>query len=65
MPLGEAQEFSCSVGIPYIESSAKLGINVVEAFNELVRIVQKFQAAEPTLLDAETRRKKKSICCIL
>lgn len=65
VPLDEAQKFSCSVGIPYIECSAKLGINVVEAFHELVRIVRKFQIAERPFMDEELRQKKKRRCCIL
>ncbi len=32
--------------VPYIECSAKLRMNVDQAFHELVRLVRRFQAAE-------------------
>lgn len=62
----EAQQFSDSVGVPYIECSAKLGINVVEAFHELVRIIRKFHLAErPFIEEAQKRQGKKRRCCLL
>lgn len=63
----EAQQFSNSVGVPYIECSAKLGINVVESFHELVRIVRKFHLAErPFVEEAQKRQRQgKRRCCLL
>ncbi|KAG4078293.1 hypothetical protein HA402_013003 [Bradysia odoriphaga] len=63
--LEEAQQFSCSVGMPYIECSAKLRINVDQAFHELVRIVRKFQLAERPYIEESYKRKNKKRCCIL
>uniref|UniRef100_A0A0K8TPU4 Putative ras subfamily protein of ras small gtpase n=1 Tax=Tabanus bromius TaxID=304241 RepID=A0A0K8TPU4_TABBR len=65
--LEEAQNFSRSLGIPYIECSAKLRVNVDQAFHELVRIVRKFQAAERQFIEEEYKRNKrnKKGCCML
>ncbi|XP_055303550.1 ras-like protein 2 [Sitodiplosis mosellana] len=63
--LEEAQQFSCSVGMPYIECSAKLRINVDQAFHELVRIIRKFQIAERPYVEDNYKRKSKRKCCIL
>lgn len=63
--LEEAQQFSCSVGMPYIECSAKLRINVDQAFHELVRIIRKFQIAERPYIEDAYKRKSKKRCCIL
>lgn len=60
----QAMAYANSIGIPYIECSARLGNNVVEAFHELVRIVRKFQLTERTNMVAEMRPKR-SICSIL
>uniref|UniRef100_A0A1B6C1F1 Ras-like protein 2 n=1 Tax=Clastoptera arizonana TaxID=38151 RepID=A0A1B6C1F1_9HEMI len=60
----EAQNLSRQLKIPYIECSAKLRMNVDQAFHELVRIVRKFQLSErPPLKPSYDTRKKK--CCIL
>ena len=40
----EAHGLSRQLNVPYIECSAKLRMNVDQAFHELVRIVRKFQA---------------------
>lgn len=62
----EAQQFSDSVGVPYIECSAKEGINVVEAFHELVRIIRKFHLAErPHFEEAQRLKGKQRRCCML
>jgi Ras-related protein R-Ras2 len=61
--LEEAQELSRQLKIPYIECSAKVRINVDQAFHELVRVVRKFQASERPLLDKDKQKRKK--CCIL
>lgn len=42
----EAQQLSRNLRIPYIECSAKLRVNVDNAFYELVRVVRKFQLSE-------------------
>lgn len=63
--LEEAQQFSCSVGMPYIECSAKLRINVDQAFHELVRIVRKFQLAERPYIEEQYKLKNKKRCTIL
>ena len=64
--LEEAQQFSCSVGMPYIECSAKSRVNVDQAFHELVRIIRKFQIAERPYIEERSRKdNKKRRCCIL
>lgn len=63
--LEEAQNFSRTLGIPYIECSAKLRINVDQAFHELVRIVRKFQQAERPYIEDNYKRKSKKGCCAL
>lgn len=63
--LEEAQQFACSVCMPYIECSAKLRINVDQAFHELVRIIRKFQLAERPYIEESYKRKNKKRCCIL
>ena len=60
----EAQTVSRELRVPYIECSAKLRMNVDQAFHELVRIVRKFQAAErPPLKPTNNNTKRK--CNIL
>lgn len=63
--LEEAQHVSRTLGIPYIECSAKLRINVDQAFHELVRIVRKFQLAERPYIEETYKRKNKKRCCVL
>ncbi|XP_059227022.1 ras-like protein 2 isoform X2 [Stomoxys calcitrans] len=63
--LEEAQNISRNLMIPYIECSAKLRINVDQAFHELVRLVRKFQIAERPLIEESYRNRKKSRCCVL
>lgn len=63
--LEEAQNASRQMMIPYIECSAKLRINVDQAFHELVRLVRKFQIAERPIIEENYRKKKKSKCCVL
>lgn len=63
--LEEAQNVSRSLMIPYIECSAKLRINVDQAFHELVRLVRKFQIAERPHIEPRYRDKKKRKCCVL
>lgn len=60
----DAQNVARQLKIPYIECSAKVRINVDQAFHELVRIVRKFQFNErPPLKSTFTTRAKK--CVIL
>ena len=47
----EAFELSRQLKVPYIETSAKLRMNIEESFGELVRIVRKFQAYERSTLN--------------
>lgn len=60
----EAHNVSRELRIPYIECSAKLRMNVDQAFHELVRIVRKYQASErPLLKPAHNSPRRK--CVIL
>jgi len=62
--MADAQNLARQLKIPYIECSAKLRMNVDQAFHELVRIVRKFQLSErPPLKPNYDNRKKK--CVIL
>lgn len=64
MTTAEAQNLSRQLKVPYIECSAKLRMNVDQAFYELVRIVRKFQLSErPPLKPSDENRKRK--CSIL
>ncbi|XP_029050302.1 ras-like protein 2 [Osmia lignaria lignaria] len=60
----EAQNMARQLKIPYIECSAKLRMNVDQAFHELVRIVRKFQLSERPPLDLNHKKNKKK-CCML
>ncbi|KDR15701.1 ras-like protein 2 [Zootermopsis nevadensis] len=60
----EAQNLSRQLKIPYIECSAKLRMNVDQAFHELVRIVRKFQLSERPPLKANYK-KNKNKCSLL
>jgi len=59
----EGQELARQLHIPYIEASAKVRMNVDQAFHELVRVVRKFQEAERPKVVYE--KKKKRLCLIL
>ncbi|XP_001604213.2 ras-like protein 2 [Nasonia vitripennis] len=59
----EAQNLARQLKIPYIECSAKLRMNVDQAFHELVRIVRKFQLSERPPLKPNYKKNKK--CCVL
>ncbi|XP_078042139.1 ras-like protein 2 isoform X2 [Augochlora pura] len=60
----EAQNMARQLKIPYIECSAKLRMNVDQAFHELVRIVRKFQLSERPPLKQNYKKNKKK-CCML
>nr|AAA28849.1 Dras2 protein [Drosophila melanogaster]AAA99202.1 ras protein [Drosophila melanogaster]prf//1306284B gene Dmras64B [Drosophila melanogaster] len=63
--LEEAQNTSRNLMIPYIECSAKLRVNVDQAFHELVRIVRKFQIAERPFIEQDYKKKGKRKCCLM
>ncbi|CAH1800035.1 unnamed protein product [Owenia fusiformis] len=60
----EGASIARELKIPYIEASAKVRMNVDQAFYDLVRIVRKFQADERPPVK-QHRRKKKAKCRIL
>lgn len=60
----EAHNVSRELRIPYIECSAKLRMNVDQAFHELVRIVRKYQDTERPLLKP-THNSPRRKCVIL
>lgn len=61
----EAHTLARQLKIPYIECSAKLRMNVDQAFHELVRVVRKFQLSERPPLKANYKNKNKHKCCVL
>lgn len=61
----EAQQLARSLKIPYIECSAKMRMNVDNAFYELVRVVRKFQLSERPMLKSNSYKKNKKKCCVL
>lgn len=63
--LEEAQQLARQLKIPYIECSAKIRMNVDQAFHELVRIVRKFQLSERPTDKPNYRDKSKKKCTIL
>jgi len=60
----EIQNLVGQLHLPYIECSAKVRMNVDQAFHELVRIVRKFQASERPLLKPSHNSSKRK-CVIL
>ncbi|XP_070499963.1 ras-like protein 2 [Chironomus tepperi] len=64
--IDKAQELSRQLKIPYLECSAKVRINVDQAFTELVRIVRRFQESErPLNYKDNSKGDKKKRCCVL
>ncbi|XP_066141780.1 ras-like protein 2 [Euwallacea fornicatus] len=61
----EAQQLARNLKIPYIECSAKMRMNVDNAFYELVRVVRKFQLSERPPLKSGYMKKDKKRCCIV
>nr|XP_042130592.1 ras-related protein R-Ras isoform X2 [Peromyscus maniculatus bairdii] len=62
----EASSFSASHHMPYFEASAKLRLNVDEAFEQLVRTVRKYQEQELPPSPPSAPRKKDGGCpCVL
>ncbi|WKX98091.1 hypothetical protein Q1695_013634 [Nippostrongylus brasiliensis] len=65
----EAEDLARSLSIPYVECSAKLRVNVDQAFHSVVRLVRKFQHDERTApderrIDSPAKTKKKKNCRI-
>ncbi|KAG5682290.1 hypothetical protein PVAND_011650 [Polypedilum vanderplanki] len=63
--IDKAQELSRQLKIPYLECSAKVRINVDQAFIELVRIVRRFQESERPVINSTKGKPKNSKCCLL
>ncbi|XP_069048046.1 ras-related protein R-Ras [Lepisosteus oculatus] len=63
----EAENFARENRIPYMESSAKIRLNVDEAFQEVVRAIRKFQETEspPTPSHQAGKHQSKSCPCVL
>lgn len=61
----EAQQMARQLKIPYIECSAKMKINIDNAFHELVRVVRKFQLSERPPLKTGYMKRNKKKCCVL
>lgn len=53
---------SLSAQIKYVETSAKIQLNVEKAFHDLVRVIR--QAQKPEGLK-EKKKKKKRVCIVL
>ncbi|KAK6739375.1 hypothetical protein RB195_021042 [Necator americanus] len=65
----EAEELARVLNIPYVECSAKLRLNVDQAFHGVVRLVRKFQhdertAPEDRRIESPAKGKKKKNCRI-
>lgn len=58
------EELAREIGCKFMESSAKLRINVAEAFYELVREIRRWRK-EYGIEDEEKKQKKKKGCMIL
>ncbi|XP_003406857.1 ras-related protein R-Ras isoform X3 [Loxodonta africana] len=66
VPRSEASAFSASHHVAYFEASAKLRLNVDEAFEQLVRAVRKYQEQELPSYPPSAPGKKDGGCpCIL
>ena len=61
----EAQMFARQQKLPYIECSAKIRMNVDQAFHELVRIVRTFQEAERPPMKTKNSLRKDKHCVIV
>jgi GTPase SAR1 family protein len=65
----EGQALANELGCPYFESSAKIHVNVEEAFQELVRLVRRARVLENPAsapeVDANGVPKKKKGCVLL
>jgi len=60
---GEGEFLARSFGCPFFETSAKLRINIDNAFHELVRQIKKWQPDQDKAGD--DNQNSKSGCCVL
>lgn len=60
----DAQSMAMQLKIPYIECSAKAGMNIDQSFHELVRIVRRFQLSERPPIKSTPQKSSKK-CSIL
>ncbi|XP_027836892.1 ras-like protein 2 [Aphis gossypii] len=60
----DAQNMAMQLKIPYIECSAKAGMNIDQSFHELVRIVRRFQLSERPPIKTTPQKSSKK-CSIL
>uniref|UniRef100_G1Q9K0 RAS related n=1 Tax=Myotis lucifugus TaxID=59463 RepID=G1Q9K0_MYOLU len=66
VPRSEANTFSASHHVAYFEASAKLRLNVDEAFEQLVRAVRKYQEQElPPSPPSAPRKKARGCPCVV
>jgi len=66
VPRSEASAFGASHHVAYFEASAKLRLNVDEAFEQLVRAVRKYQEQElPPSAPSAPRKKDGGCPCVL
>ncbi len=61
MSRDEAQNLARQLRVPLIECSAKLRMNVDQAFYTLVQITRQFQQMERPLLKQQRKKNKKCI----
>jgi Ras-related protein R-Ras2 len=57
----EAQNLARQLRVPLIECSAKLRMNVDQAFHTLVQIIRQFQQMERPLMKQQRKKNKKCI----
>jgi GTPase KRas protein len=62
--IDEAKNFAKDIGIPYIETSAKLGTNVDESFHQLIRSIQQNSLPKQTSDSRSTMKSKKAGCTL-
>ncbi|TNM91061.1 hypothetical protein fugu_003350 [Takifugu bimaculatus] len=63
----EGQQLARQLKVTYMEASAKIRMNVDQAFHELVRVIRKFQEQEcPPSPEPKSKEKDKSGChCVI
>ena len=69
VPCSEASEVFKNIGVPFIETSAKKNINVLEAYQMITRLIKMKQKEREELKRAAnecgTIKEKKKLCCLL